>query len=92
MELLGKELTAIFGPLGAGPMGYALIFPLWMNFLLLSTVQVFRATELHCSVGAIPIEDREDALAAIQLVPGTICRNFVVTLVLWLLSARRRLR
>lgn len=64
-----------------------------MNFLLLSTVQVFRAAELHHSIGAIPIEDlREDALAAIQLVPGTICRNFVVTLALWLLSARRRLR
>ena len=64
-----------------------------MNFLLLSTVQVFRATELHHSIGVIPIEDlREDALAAILLVPGTICRNFAVTLVLWLLSVRRRLR
>lgn len=64
-----------------------------MDFLLLSTVQVFRATELHHSVRVIPTEDlREDVLAAIQLVPGTICHNFVVTLVLWLLSAVRRLR
>lgn len=64
-----------------------------MNFLLLSTVQVFTTTELHRSLGAIPTEDlREDGLAAIQLIPGTICSNSVVTSVLWLLSARRRLR
>lgn len=42
MEFLGKEL---FGPVGADPMVYALIFPFWifhMDFLLISTVQMFR--------------------------------------------------